>query len=384
MSAGAVAVAAPPGVNQKVRGLPPGLRLTVPPSDAVRLLKGQLERGSAIKRARIRYVPELEQARAAKGDWTARTTNILEQIFNARSVAEEWQAYAGQVLPEYADLNLFIEQFYDEMDQRLRRLGAAIRFVQELPESATPRSIGAASAHPVIAAALPTPGDAPLPAPPGVPANPGPISPEALAAVLDGAMKTVTIDRAEEYPVVAPSPAPAPSPVNASKTMNAVAPSSSVPIRSQARPAPVAPPAPPVESAADVSAAGLLVAHAPHAKAREAIEEFVAKLGFGLEVHDPAAPGAASLADRVEALGQLDFAVVLVDRQATPGDFDLGYCAGRLGHRRVFLLAVDEGHVTADPHGLLRIPLDPAEGWQLHLARQLKRAGLAVDLNRVF
>ena len=375
MSAGAVAVAAPPGASPRARGLPPGLRLTVPPSDAVRLLKGQLERGSAIKRARIRYVPELEQARAAKGDWTARTTSILEQIFNAKSVAEEWQAYAGQVLPEYADLNLFIEQFYDEMDQRLRRLGAAIRFVQEMPESATPRSIGAASAHPVIAAALPTPGDAPLPAPPGVPKNPGPISPEALAAVLDGAMNAVTADRAEEYPVVAPSPTLLP--VNASKTMNAIAPSS-VPVRPQPRPAPVAPPAPSVEPGADVSAAGLLVAHAPHAKAREAIEEFVEKLGFGLEVHDPAAAGGASLADRVEALGELDFAVVLVDRQATPGDFDLGYCAGRLGHRRVFLLAVDEGHVTADPHGLLRIPLDPAEGWQLHLARQLKRAGLAV------
>src|SRR5215213_3255484 len=105
-------------------------RLTVPQNEAIRVIKAQLEKGLELKRAKIRYVPELEKAREAKGEWTVATMELLKRLFNTDSVADECQNWVGKVLPEYADLNLFIEHFYDEMDQRLRKLHAVLKQVQ--------------------------------------------------------------------------------------------------------------------------------------------------------------------------------------------------------------------------------------------------------------
>src|SRR3954464_12427921 len=113
---------------------PAAPRLIVPRGDAIRMLKAQLEKGLEIKRAKIKYVPDLERAREAKGDWTTATMVLLRDLFNSSAVADECQAWHGKVLPEYADLNLFIEHFYDEMDQRLRKLHHVLRRVQDLPD----------------------------------------------------------------------------------------------------------------------------------------------------------------------------------------------------------------------------------------------------------
>src|SRR5436853_2398319 len=99
-------------------------KLIVPKNEALRMIKAQLERGLEIKRTKLRYVPDLERAREVKGEWTTTTMTMLKAIFNNGSVADDCQAWHGKVLPEYADLNLFIEHFYDEMDQRLRKLHA--------------------------------------------------------------------------------------------------------------------------------------------------------------------------------------------------------------------------------------------------------------------
>src|SRR5260221_2620910 len=45
-------------------------RLVIPRNEALKLIKAQIERGLEIKRAKIRYVAELERAREAKGEWT--------------------------------------------------------------------------------------------------------------------------------------------------------------------------------------------------------------------------------------------------------------------------------------------------------------------------
>ena len=107
-------------------------KLVVPRNEALRVIKAQIERGLEIKRAKIRYVPELERAREAKGQWTNDVMRMLKGMYNTGAVADECQAWHGKVLPEYADLNLFIEHFYDEMDQRLRKLHTVWKRIQDL------------------------------------------------------------------------------------------------------------------------------------------------------------------------------------------------------------------------------------------------------------
>jgi hypothetical protein len=63
--------------------------------------------------------------------------------------------------------------------------------------------------------------------------------------------------------------------------------------------------------------------------------------------------------------------------------FKLGYCAGRLGMKRMCMMHSPVTAPTGEGHGVPHLAVDSNGGWQLHLAKQMKRAGLDVDLNRL-
>jgi hypothetical protein len=282
-------------------------KLVVPRNEALRVIKAQIERGLEIKRAKIRYVPELERAREAKGQWTNDVMRMLKGMYNTGAVADECQAWHGKVLPEYADLNLFIEHFYDEMDQRLRKLHTVWKRIQDLPEE-TPKPLTSAPA-----------------------ANPNP-------------------DFFEAATTPPPSSAPATSTTASSSKPR--------------------------------TGAFVVYQHDPRAQA--AVRDFCTKLGFDVaEIAQDAQPD-VTISAQLDQHPNLDFGLILSRADNPPKPFELGYCVGRLGLKRTFVLSATDDKLTVDEHGLLHIPLDPADGWQLHLARQLKRAGLEIDLNRVF
>jgi hypothetical protein len=64
--------------------------------------------------------------------------------------------------------------------------------------------------------------------------------------------------------------------------------------------------------------------------------------------------------------------------------FKLGYCAGKLGLKRMCMVhGPTQPSGSGDHHGIAHVAIDNNGGWQLHLARQMKRAGLDIDLNRL-
>jgi hypothetical protein len=63
--------------------------------------------------------------------------------------------------------------------------------------------------------------------------------------------------------------------------------------------------------------------------------------------------------------------------------FKLGYCAGKLGMKRMCMMHTPAHAPAGDGHGIPHVPVDMNGGWQLHLARQMKRAGMDVDLNKL-
>lgn len=62
---------------------------------------------------------------------------------------------------------------------------------------------------------------------------------------------------------------------------------------------------------------------------------------------------------------------------------ELGFFLGKLGRRRVTVLHRPGVEIPSDYSGVLFIPLDEAGAWRLLLARELKTAGLGVDLNTI-
>jgi predicted nucleotide-binding protein len=59
--------------------------------------------------------------------------------------------------------------------------------------------------------------------------------------------------------------------------------------------------------------------------------------------------------------------------------FELGFFFGALGRSKVALLHEESVERPSDTDGIVRIPLDPAGGWKMLLARELDAAGIGVD-----
>lgn len=62
---------------------------------------------------------------------------------------------------------------------------------------------------------------------------------------------------------------------------------------------------------------------------------------------------------------------------------ELGYFIGKLGRKNVFAVCKGELELPSDLHGIIYIPFDNTEGWKLKIAKELKSAGLSVDMNKV-
>ena len=61
--------------------------------------------------------------------------------------------------------------------------------------------------------------------------------------------------------------------------------------------------------------------------------------------------------------------------------FELGYFIGTLGRDRVCALHETGVEILSDYSGVIYVTLDANNAWRLHLARELKAAGLPIDMN---
>ncbi len=72
----------------------------------------------------------------------------------------------------------------------------------------------------------------------------------------------------------------------------------------------------------------------------------------------------------------------LLDRARQNVVFELGYFISKLGRPRVHALHVEGVELPSDYHGVLYTPLDKAGSWKLKIAREIKAAGIHLDLNK--
>ena len=119
---------------------------------------------------------------------------------------------------------------------------------------------------------------------------------------------------------------------------------------------------------------------------------------LGAPATDPAHAAAAELLKRLSvhaksaqdplAANATDAAVFIVPSESSDPAasrlalFQIGCAVGRLGTNRVCVLLAP-GAAPCPETGLAHVAIDPTGGWQLQLARQLKQAGMDVDMNKL-
>jgi predicted nucleotide-binding protein len=146
-------------------------------------------------------------------------------------------------------------------------------------------------------------------------------------------------------------------------------------------------------------AARVFIVHGHDDRIREAVARFIERLGLDAVILHEQPNAGRTIIEKFESCADVGFAVVLL----TPDDvgasraasadsklrarqnviFELGFFFGKLGRNRVAALYSDGVELPSDLHGILYIALDPHGGWHLQLAKEMKQAGLPIDLNRV-
>lgn len=147
-----------------------------------------------------------------------------------------------------------------------------------------------------------------------------------------------------------------------------------------------------------LSRGDILLVHGRDEAAKQSLLEFLEKLGLHPLVLHEQPDGGRNLIQKSEGFSNILFAIILItpDDIAAPRNkpkekqvrvsqnviFELGYLMGKLGRSRVCALYKEEVEIPSDYSGTVYIPMDSRGGWRLLIAKEIKQAGIEVDLNK--
>jgi predicted nucleotide-binding protein len=141
----------------------------------------------------------------------------------------------------------------------------------------------------------------------------------------------------------------------------------------------------------------IFVVHGHDEGARETVAGFLRKLDLTpIILHEHANQGRTIIEKFEDKSNDVGFAVVLLTPDDVGGTdatklqprarqnviLELGYFVAKLGRDRVCALKKGDIEVPTDYIGVGYVDLDPKGGWRLDLAREIKAAGIDVDLNK--
>jgi len=140
----------------------------------------------------------------------------------------------------------------------------------------------------------------------------------------------------------------------------------------------------------------VFVVHGHDEGAREKIARFIERAGFDPIILHEQASGGRTVIEKVEAHGNVGFAVVLLtpddegcEKGGTPRPrarqnvvLELGYFIGRLGRNRVCALKRGDVEIPSDFTGVVYVPFDDSDGWKQSLGRELQAAGFEIDWSK--
>jgi predicted nucleotide-binding protein len=143
----------------------------------------------------------------------------------------------------------------------------------------------------------------------------------------------------------------------------------------------------------------VFVVHGHDEATRERVAHFLRRLGLESIVLCEEPNSGLTLIEKVEANADVAFAVILLtgdDSGALASNqsnlrprarqnviLELGFFMGRLGRSHMAALYEDGVELPSDIQGVLYVPLTKDGSWQLGLAKELKKAGLDVDVNKL-
>lgn len=144
----------------------------------------------------------------------------------------------------------------------------------------------------------------------------------------------------------------------------------------------------------------IFLVHGRNEAARDKVARFLQKLEISLIILDEQADKGRTVIEKfLDHSAEVGFAVVLLtaDDRGGPRDgkyedqqyrarqnvwLELGFFVGKLGRSRVCALCEEGVEIPSDYKGVLFEHFDNEGAWKLELAKEIKAAGISVDLNK--
>jgi len=141
----------------------------------------------------------------------------------------------------------------------------------------------------------------------------------------------------------------------------------------------------------------VFVVHGRDEGSKESVARFLEHLDLdAIVLHEKPSAG-RTIIEKFEEYSDVGYAVVILtpdDTCCTGKDeptthqprqnvvFELGFFIGKLGRQRVCALFKEGTEIPSDYQGVVYVPMDGGGAWRLDLAREMKHAGMDVDLNK--
>jgi predicted nucleotide-binding protein len=144
----------------------------------------------------------------------------------------------------------------------------------------------------------------------------------------------------------------------------------------------------------------VFLVHGHNEAMREMSARLLERLGLTAIILNEQVSGSDTVIEKLERYASVHFAVVLMtgddvggmkspanqilqDRARQNVLLELGYFMGKIGRRKVCVLYERGVELPSDYYGVVYIEIDKTGAWRYTLAKELKQAGLQVDLNRL-
>lgn len=144
---------------------------------------------------------------------------------------------------------------------------------------------------------------------------------------------------------------------------------------------------------------GVFLVHGSDDAAKNTVARFLERLNLDVTILHEQPDKGRTVIEKFEASASVGYAVVLLTAddvgaaRTSPTDLqprarqnvvlELGYFLGTLGRTHVCALREEGVEIPSDLSGVLYVPFDAAGAWKLRLAKEIKAAGIELDLNRV-
>ena len=139
----------------------------------------------------------------------------------------------------------------------------------------------------------------------------------------------------------------------------------------------------------------VFIIHGRDIGTKDTVARLIERLGIKPVVLQDLPNRGRTIIEKFEDYSRVGFAIAiftpddqgsLVDEPSNPRTrqnviFELGYFVGKLGRDRACAPIKGEVEIPSDYSGVVYIPLDDDEGWEMKLVRELQHAGYKVDAN---